>query len=41
MSKVELFTLDHRLIISTLGHLSDQDKIIFKQNISSLLSDTN
>lgn len=39
--RLKLFTLDHRLIISTLGHLSDQDKIIFKQNISSLLSDTN
>ena len=36
--RLKLFTLDHRLIISTLGHLSTQDKITFKQNFASLTS---
>ncbi len=34
--RLKLFTLDHRLIIKSLGHLSTQDKILFKQNFSSL-----
>jgi mRNA-degrading endonuclease toxin of MazEF toxin-antitoxin module len=38
--RLKLFTLDHRLIIKTLGHLSDQDRIIFNQNINALISDS-
>lgn len=37
--RLKLFTLDHRLIICTLGHLSDQDKTIFNKNFAALVSD--
>jgi mRNA interferase MazF len=37
--RLKLFTLDHRLIICTLGYLSDQDKTIFNKNFTALISD--
>jgi len=37
--RCKLFTLDHRLIIRTLGHLSGQDQAVFNKNFSLLISD--
>ena len=36
--RLKLFTLDHRLIISTLGALSDQDRVVFDKNLIALIS---
>jgi len=38
--RLKLFTLDHRLIISTLGFLSDKDKTVFDKNLAALLSNS-
>ena len=35
--RLKLFTLDHRLIISTLGHLSEQDQALFNQQLYTLM----
>jgi len=37
--RLKLFTLDHRLIISTLGALSNQDRVVFNKNFAALISD--
>ena len=37
--RLKLFTLDHHLIICTLGYLSDQDKTVFNKNFAALISD--
>lgn len=37
--RLKLFTLDHRLIIGALGHLSAEDALAFNRNIAALLSD--
>ena len=39
--RLKLFTLDHRLIISTLGYLSGQDRTVFNKNFAALISDSN
>jgi len=35
--RLKLFTLDHRLIINSLGHLSTRDQTIFKQHFYTLI----
>ena len=37
--RLKLFTLDHRLIISTLGHLSLQDQALFNQHFTTLITE--
>ncbi len=38
--RLKLFTLDHRLIIGTLGHLSAKDTLAFNKNLTALFSDS-
>ena len=35
--RLKLFTLDHRLIVNTLGQLSIHDKTTFEQNFHTLI----
>lgn len=35
--RLKFFTLDHRLIVSTLGYLSYQDKAAFNKNLAALM----
>jgi mRNA interferase MazF len=38
--RLKLFTLDHRLIIDSLGHLSTKDTLAFTNNLATLFSDS-
>jgi mRNA interferase MazF len=38
--RLKLFTLDHRLIIGILGHLSAKDALVFNKNLTALFSDS-
>ena len=38
--RLKLFTLDHSLIIGTLGHLSARDTLAFNKNLTVLFSDS-
>lgn len=35
--RLKLFTLDHRLIIGSLGHLSANDQAVFNQHFNTLM----
>ncbi|GFO73938.1 mRNA interferase MazF [Bathymodiolus platifrons methanotrophic gill symbiont] len=35
--RLKLFTLDHRLIISSLGQLSKDDQLAFQKNFNTLI----